>query len=220
MFGTLPRRSQSGATVAGRTVAGTIVALIGRVLIGVAAAGLAVSLGGGAALARDCTMLLPRADGVLRLDTGDAVAVPCSGPRRAYAALPPRLSSPRTPPAVAVPSQDLDAVTADSLHRLQDETTRLNSELSRLNDETTRLRGETARLSEELARREPAPTATVAPTPNLPPNPPAASKAAPAAEDDSAAAGREFERRKSVVERAWNQLVDMAARMKRDLGAR
>lgn len=214
MAGTLPRGSQSGVNV---VVTG--VAVTTATVIGLAVTGLAASLGGGAALARDCAVLLPRADGVLRLDTGDAVAVPCGGPRSSYAALPPRAASPPSRPAAPTPSQpqsvapsvSLDAATADSLRQLQDETTRLKSELSRLTDETTRLRGETARLSEELARREPATTATA-------PSAPSPKAEAPAGEDASAAAEHEFERQKSVVERAWSQLVDMATRMKRDLG--
>jgi hypothetical protein len=197
--------------------------------MGAAAIGVAVLLGSGAALARDCTMLLPRPDGVLRLDTDEAVALPCGGPRRAYAALPPRITAPQTRPAAPASPQNgsgavsLDAATADSLHRLQDETARLNSELSRLNDETARLRGETARLKEELARRAPASTAAVTssipPMPRTPTPTSSTSKALPTGEDKGTAAEREFEQQKSVVERAWSQLLEMATRMKRDLGS-
>jgi hypothetical protein len=184
-----------------------------------------------------CRMLVPGPDGVLRLDGGAAWSAPCHPLRRAYAALPPEQPrgplrrarpAPREPrtvadpavPKVANPAPAPMPVADEGLRRLQDQTARLQAELARLTEETTRLRGETARLSDQLARRE-TPAAPLATAPAS--QPPAAAVPAPPpaadAEAQRAEAEREVARQRGVVERAWSQLLDLAARMKRDLGA-
>ena len=48
----------------------------------------------------------------------------------------------------------------------------------------------------------------------------AASSAGPGDAGRSAADQAEFERRKGVAERAWNELLDFAARMRKDLSGK
>jgi len=202
----------------------------------------------------DCVALAPGFDGVLRLDTGRAAAVPCGGPLRRYAAAPSGRSAAPAPPAKsATPGTEAPAAAApatspsvDDFARLREQTTRLQDELARLNDETAGLRAETRSLREQLARREQGEAAAVdrgragkvesrlGPTPSeaaapkgdmLKPSQPkdetrAASSVGAGDAGKSAADQAEFERRKGVAERAWNELLDFAARMRKDLSGK
>lgn len=124
-----------------------------------------------------CTVYGPGFDGVLRLDSGRGFSAPCSGPMRAYAAVPPNDSAvapparsakpapkqaelpPAAPAAPAPPPAQEPAPQAttpksDDMALLKQQTQRLRDEVARLNDETAGLRSETRRLREVLARRD------------------------------------------------------------------
>lgn len=135
---------------------------------------------------------------------------------------------------------------SDDLARLKEQTSRLQEELERLNGETAGLRAETRRLHEFLARREagdadtasrrgadkldsrlgPVRPEAVAPKGDqLKPSPSkdetrAATSAGAGEAGKGASDHAEFERRKGVAERAWNELLDFAARMKKDLSGK
>ncbi len=100
---------------------------------------------------------------------------------------------------------------------------RLRTENARLKDEASRLRDETNRLKDQLALRDAAPAVTpkAAPTGDLPPPEPQAGGTGKTPPDQKTAQQladeQAFNRQKGVVERAWNQLRDLAARMKQDL---
>jgi pyruvate/2-oxoglutarate dehydrogenase complex dihydrolipoamide acyltransferase (E2) component len=129
----------------------------------------------------------------------------------------------------------------DDVLRLKDETAQLKDEVARLREETSRLRDATVRLNDQLARRdatvsaptdskveeqapksaatEPAPKGdllTTEPQKSEIPKTPIEKKSEAQLLSDQ----REFERQKTVVERAWSQLLDLAARMKKDLSGK
>lgn len=202
----------------------------------------------------DCVAMAPGFDGVLRLDTGRAFAVPCTRPPRVYAAAPSGRSAAPAPPAESTtPKSEPQATatvpaspTTDDLARLKEQTARLQEELARLNGETAGLRAETRRLHELLARREPndaeavnrrgadkldsrlgpaKPEATAPKGDLLKPSSPkdetrAAPSTGPAEAGKGASDQTEFERRKGVAERAWSELLDFAARLKKDLSGK
>jgi len=169
----------------------------------------------------------------------DAVAAPPAQAR------PPKPAAPvaEPPAAAAAPA----AASRDDVARLEDqlkgETARLRDQLARLNDETAGLRAETRRLREQLARRDagdadaverrrtdkqgarigPAPAEAVAPKGDML-KPPAAkdeTRAAPGSAGDGKPMDQaELERRRSMAERAWSELLDLATRMKKDLSGK
>lgn len=129
--------------------------------------------------AAGCTVYGPGFDGVLRLDSGRGFSAPCSGPMRAYAAVPPndtavappaRSAKPAPKPAEPPPAANAAptpapapapspvpraaAPASDDMALLKQQTQRLRDEVARLNDETAGLRSETRRLREVLARRD------------------------------------------------------------------
>jgi hypothetical protein len=217
-----------------------------------------------------CVARAPGADGVLRLDAGRAVAWPCAGPLRAYAAapsgtgaMPPaaRPTPPQPRPRAEAPAtvEPGSSPAAADVARLKEQAARLADELVRLNEETAGLRAETKRLRDQLTRREvgdepsdrrggnklgsrigppaagsSAPSGADARVPELPAPKGDLLKAGPSKDETRAAATAagaaaevkpaepqlEFERRKSVAERAWSELLDFAARMKKDLSGK
>jgi hypothetical protein len=131
--------------------------------------------------------------------------------------------------------------TNDDVLRLKDETAQLKEEMARLREETSRLRDATVRLNDQLARRattvsaptdskveEQAPKSAAtepAPKGDLLTTEPQKSEIRKAPIEKKSEAQllldqREFERQKTVVERAWSQLLDLAARMKKDLSGK
>lgn len=198
----------------------------------VAACTLVASLAAMPVAARaDCLALSPSFDGVLRLDTGRAPAAPCATPLRRYAAAPSGRSAAPAAPAKSA-AEPGPPPGAGAFARLQEQTARLQDQLARLNDETAGLRAETRRLREELARREAGDAATAlkeapagAGAGELPPpsTPNEDARAVPSVGAETAKAGgdqAEFERRKGVAERAWSELLDFAARMKKGLSGK
>ncbi len=156
------------------------------------------------------------------------------------AAVNPAAESPpaKGPAADGVPADDRAADSRaldDEMRRLRDDNANLKQEAAQLRDEalslrdeTVRLRDETARLRDQLALRDAAVASSdgqvrvdepgaKSDKASMPPS--GQATAPPEKKTEAQFPSHAQDRPKNAVERAWKELVDLAARMKKDLSS-